>query len=139
MAHGLMEYLKNGTAANELETTVPEDGRQLPHAQALDFMLAGKAHFTLRSVKTGWHGAYWIEQCKNNPDLWFVGAQHVPNTRNHGYFAHIRRDATGELTYIRARAEKTDLALGHPLTENFRETFQRLRDGRAIPSLEFWH
>lgn len=45
---------------------------KIGHATALEFILAGNAYFTVRSVKTGVRYTFRVSKAKKNETMWFV-------------------------------------------------------------------
>ena len=100
-----------------------------------NFMLAGKAHFTLVSKATGARFTYRVSRAKDNDKLFFVSVLTNPdNTRGYTYLGIIR-----EGVYFPGRKSriKPDAASAKAITW----FVPRAMAGNGVlpESVEFWH
>lgn len=99
---------------------------------ALKFMLAGKATFTVRSEKTGEHLTFQVRNWKKAKD----GTMHFVSVRTGNDYAGIG--------FIRDRVRyqlgtKSDLSYDDNRVKGFRYVFEHLCQKHMPPKCEVWH
>lgn len=102
--------------------------------RARTFALAGNAHLTLRSEKTGARVTYRVRKA-DYVEKWFVGALTGPdNTGDYTYLGVLDREGTVRLT------RKSGFVEGSRPVAAFRYFAEAvLRDGEMPPSLSVFH
>jgi len=105
-----------------------------------EFMLAGKAFFTVVSTKTGKRFTYRVARPHgddpNRP--WFVGVlTEADNTEGYTYLGCLWPDKDGWVTY--RYGKKSRIARGTPCEVGFRWLVDQLRGGSKLDRVEFWH
>jgi hypothetical protein len=108
---------------------------QLGSAAILPFILAGKALFTLRSVKSGVRYTFKMRLAKetddSKPQTWFVSLLTGPdNWTNYSYMGIVQSGKFRTTT-------KTKIS-GAPVA-GFQWFFDRVVANKAIDGLEVWH
>lgn len=101
-------------------------------ADALAFMLAGKATFTVRSAATGDHLTFQVRNWKKAKD----GTMHFVSVRTGNDYADIG--------FVRDRVSyhlgnKADLPFDDKRVKGFRYIFQHLCQKHMPPKCEVWH
>jgi len=101
---------------------------------ALKFMLAGRAHLTLRSAKTGTRYTYRVKR-KADANLWFVTTLYgTDNTSDYSYLGFINEDRRFGLT------RKSRFTKDSPQTKAFDWALRHLVEKGEVPEqLEVWH
>src|ERR1700677_3387560 len=106
-----------------------------PH-RAIDYILAGNATFTLRSLASGTRYTYKVSQSQPDPQgqfVHFVGLLSGPdNESDYRYMGIIRHN---EFTVTR----KSQFSPETLPVKAFYWAFGQLLDNRMPNSLEFWH
>jgi hypothetical protein len=101
--------------------------------QALEFILAGNARFTLKSKATGKRYTYKVSAAKDK-DLWFVSSLYgSDNTADYAYMGIITAQKAFRIT------AKSRFAQSSPQVKAFEWAFQHLYAGNIPESLEVWH
>lgn len=113
---------------------------------AMKFFLAGKAYFTLRSVKTGKRYTYRVTRAKDKEDkpinLWFTSLLVGPdNYLNYTYIGVIRPNATsGDVQdYIFVTTGKSKLPMEATEVKAIAYVIDVLRSRPNVPGVEIWH
>lgn len=106
-----------------------------------NFVTAGSAVFTLRSLKTGTHFTYRVTRSTiedGRPPVWFVSVLTAPET--YSYLGIIRsRRVLGELSATDfVRTAKSAIGDDAPSRRAFAWFWERV-DRFPIPELEVWH
>lgn len=117
-----------------LEGVPSEIGSRFKKSEdALAFMFAGHAHFTLRSKKTGTRYTYRVSKAKDSETVFFaallVGSD---NTKNYGYLGVIQ-DRKFRLTKKSRMAETASPVVA------LKWTLNNLINHSLPEQLEFWH
>jgi hypothetical protein len=101
---------------------------------ALNFMLAGRARFTLRSEKTGTRFTFQVSQPEGK-DIWFVGLlTSGDNESGYSYVGIISKD----FVFLTTGASK--LPMDAPPLKAFSWTLRHLVERQEVPpQLEVWH
>jgi hypothetical protein len=110
---------------------------QLDAAKAMEFILAGKAIFTLVSQKTGVRYTYRVKKAENKsaawPDLWFVSVLTGPD--NMSSYVYIGKIQNGKFQLtVKSRMS----AKSAPVVA-FDWTWTRLVAGVLPEAVEIWH
>lgn len=111
--------------------------KQLAIADALKFMLAGNAIFTLRSNRTGMRFTYWMQAPKDlkegeRPTVWFVKLLIGPqNTTDYQYIGMVRNK---RFTLTKA----SQLSGKAPAVVAIEWTLKMLFE-QIDPHVEIWH
>lgn len=100
---------------------------------ALNFLLAGKAVFTVRSEKTGDHLTYQVRQWKKAK----YGTMHFVSVRTGNDYAKIGVVRDGK--NLSLGGDKSDLASDDPRARGFRYVFEHLQQKHLPPKAEIWH
>jgi hypothetical protein len=109
------------------------NGKQLQAAAALGFMLAGKATFTLRSLKTGARYTYRVTKHDTNP-IWFVKLMTGPdNEESYSYIGVIQNKN------FRTTAKSKLPVSSAPCQAIWWVLKQLVDDTQAIGQVEIWH
>lgn len=100
--------------------------------QALAFMLAGKATFTVKSEATGNHLTFQVRNWKKAKD----GTLHFVSVRTGNDYANVGviRDRNSF-----SLGRKADLAFDDPRVRGFRYVFEHLQNQQIPPKAEIWH
>jgi hypothetical protein len=101
-----------------------------------EFVFAGRAVFTLRSVKTGMRFTYRVKVKKTDPEVFFVETLRGPdNTRDYRYAGLLRRPGT---FFITTRSQVLRTAASVKALVWFLDA---MVNDRAVlgPTLEVWH
>ena len=107
------------------QITSPEKARQ--------FILAGNATFTLKSVKTGTRFTYRV-RASGDKTVHFVSLMNGPdNEASFSYFGFIRRGV------FHHGAAKARVAYDAPSVKAFNWTFRVLQQDSMPDALQFWH
>lgn len=108
---------------------------QLKQDNALTFILAGKARFTL--VENAQRFTYKVAQPKDSDKIRFVSLLTGPdNWRNYTYFAYLRLE-NNSFTY--KRSTKTRITPNAPSVQLFEKTLSHLRAKRPLPQVTIYH
>lgn len=100
--------------------------------QALEFILAGNARFTLKSGATGKRYTFKVSAAKGN--VWFVNSLYGPdNTSDYAYMGIITADKQFRTT------AKSRFAADSPQVKAFSWAFAHILQGRIPDALEVWH
>ena len=107
---------------------------QLSVANSLDFILGGKAIFTLKSLQTGKHFTYQVKASKDEKCFFVQGLTGSCNTDDYEYigliFAANNKFVHGKKSRINADA---------PIVKAFNFAFQYAINKSTNKSLEFYH
>lgn len=110
----------------------------------MEFMLAGKAVFSLKSARTGQHFTYQVSRAKDNgkegtPLTWFVGLLTGPdNGADYTYIGIIRARGNGDVPKFRTTAKTQNPE--SPSVRGFHWfTRQVFEDGSQLDQVECWH
>lgn len=108
---------------------------------ALAFITAGNAYFTLRSKKTGTRYTYRVGKPKKsrekNEDFWYVSLLNGPdNEHNYTYAANMKSTSSGLNVW---HTEKTRVTPDAPSMIAFNWMLRTLQQNVLHPSLEVWH
>ena len=99
-----------------------------------DFVLAGKAHFTLVSTKTGTRFTYKVNVSEDGNVAFVSLLTGSDNNSDYSYFANIR---PRNLSYWHGK--KAKMTEDAPGAKAFAWFWSRLQRHAAMPELEFWH
>jgi hypothetical protein len=113
----------------------------IAHSSALDFITAGKAIFTCKSLKTGTRFTYKVaapkDQSKEASTILFVQVlTGSDNTSDYSFFGCLRRNGD---TWSFATSPKSRIGATAPSVVAFDYIFRNLASGRTIDQLEIWH
>lgn len=101
-------------------------------AQALKFMLAGKATLTLKSLKSGEHLTYSIQAPKKKQ---VDGPSHFVKVRTGNDFAYLGFIASGKFIHGR----KAELPANSPQSRAFAWAYENLAAKHMPTTCEIWH
>lgn len=112
--------------------------------QALDFILAGKATFTAKSLKTGKHFTFKVEVPKDKADkkdtgspIYFVSVMTGPdNVSSYTYLGCIKANGNTK-TYTHSPKSRINAAAES--AQAFAFIFGFLTAGKTCSALELWH
>ena len=113
--------------------------KQLTTAEALKFILAGNATFTLVSQKTGTRYTYRVRQPKgdNSGKIRFVSLLTGPdNEADYTYLGIVRLGIDNAVFSLTA---KSKLPISAPPVAAFQWTLKKLILGQEPPNLEIYH
>jgi hypothetical protein len=112
-----------------------DSSRQLATGDALRFILAGNARFTLVSGKTGARFTFRVARAKDaDRRLWFVSVLSGPNNEaDFSYLGLIGDDRSFRLT------KKSRASADAPSVRAFAWTLGRLVGSRDIADAQIWH
>lgn len=102
-------------------------------AAALNFMLAGKATFTVRSEATGEHLTFQVRSWKKAKH----GTMHFVSVRTGNDYAKIGVVRDGH--DLSLGGNRCDLPYEDPRVRGFRYVFDHLRSKRLPPKAAIWH
>lgn len=113
---------------------------QIPQESALEFITAGKAIFTLRSIESGNRFTYKVmtppDVSKENAHvLWLMVLTGCNNESDYTYAGCLRKN-NDQWEY---RAGKTKIKPTAPSLVAFTFVFGRLLKGAVMNKLEIWH
>jgi Family of unknown function (DUF6011) len=118
-----------------MTTTTTSDYSLTDPNGALAFLLAGNAHFTLRSLKTGARYTYKVRRADVQPGespLYFVALR---DGSDYIYIGVIRVNGTPAFAVTR----KSRMAADSLPVRGFRFAFDHLVRAMMPPNLEIWH
>jgi hypothetical protein len=108
--------------------------------QALAFMLAGNATFTIRSLATGTRFTYKVRKADpepGRPQVWFVNLLNGPDNGNDFAYLGMLQEVPGSCVFKRTRGSRvTEQA---PSYRAFVWLWERLWDRRLPANVEVWH
>ncbi len=136
-----LDRLFDNDAALDEPEIATDKGHKLPIENALKFMIAGKAIFTIKSLRTGTHFTFKVDRCaeKGKEHMHFVSVLTGPDNtdwRLYKNFALIFTDhAQPKLVFTRA----PKIALDSPSVKAFAWTWEKLQFGFGHRDLEIWH
>jgi len=121
-----------------------EPGRFTTAQQALQFIFAGNAYFTLRSRATGNRFTYRVATPKRarakNEEFWYLSLLNGPdNDHNYSYMANLKGRPRPGLKPRFWQTDKCRVGPDAPATKAFLWTLERLVAGRLPDNLEVWH
>lgn len=102
-------------------------------AQAMQFLLAGKATFTVRSEATGAHLTFQVRQWKKAK----YGTMHFVSVRTGNDYAKIGVVRNG--CDLELGGSKCDLPFEDFRVRGFRYIFRHLQQKQLPPKTEIWH
>jgi hypothetical protein len=99
----------------------------------LEFVTAGNATFTLRSVQTGARFTYKMRKCEDNPNLFFVALMNGPDNENNFNYLGVVRNRQ----YAHGRKSR----IGHDAASNiaFDWFWKHVSRGHLPTTVECWH
>lgn len=101
--------------------------------EAIEFMLAGNAHLTLRSGKTGTRYTYRVKRAKDKP-LWFVSTLYGSDNVSDYRYLGVIRDHEFMFT------QKSKQLMSSPQFIAFQWALRQLIERGEVPAqLEVWH
>jgi hypothetical protein len=125
--------LAGGEYEDALKNGVREASAPHEVSAPADFILAGKAYFTLRSVKTGNRFTYRVAQTGQG-DAWFVSLLNGPdNWSNYMYMGLIGRDRRFRFT------KGSKVGADASSAKAFAWTWARVAAGQSYDGVEIWH
>jgi hypothetical protein len=108
---------------------------QLKTVQAVrEFLTAGNATVTLRSIKTDTRFTYKITQCDNKPDLFFIALMSGPDNENSFRYLGTLRDP---LRYAHGR--KSKVSPEHASNKAFAWFVSKVAADTLPDQIEVWH
>ena len=115
----------------------------IPQNQALEFITAGKAIFTVRSVKTQKRFTFKVsapkDQSKEQSNILFVGVlTGTDNTSDYTYIGFIKRDPQGKWSYYYGAKSRIKSSSDSILAINY-VINDLLFHSRTNANLEIWH
>ena len=113
----------------------------ISHSSALDFITAGKAIFTCKSLKTGTRFTYKVaapkDQSKEASSILFVQVlTGSDNTSDYSFFGCLRRNGD---TWSFATSPKSRISANAPSVSAFDYIIRNLSADKTINQLEIWH
>jgi hypothetical protein len=119
-----------------------ENGGRIPSGDAIRFMLAGKARFTLVSRKTGTRFTYQVRGLKGAEEgagPWFVSILNgSDNESDYVYGGSVFADTRKGFVFRATKGSK--VSSDAPSFKAFSWTFARLAEGAKLDDLvEVWH
>lgn len=119
----------------------PIESAKLQPGSELEFMLSGRAIFTLVSMKTNKRYTYQIRKKDadgpNSKPIWFVSyLRGEDNENSYSYIGYLRYEWKTE--NLRFKLGKKITQCSTPITA-FVWTFNRLFKKEETPNLEIWH
>jgi hypothetical protein len=116
--------------------SVVDSGKISKHE--LDFMLAGRAIFTLRSVETQTRYTYKIKNVMGKDKMWFVSVlRGQDNTTDYLYIGTLFQEMDGSFHFKLTAASKLRSDDKRVLAFTF--TLNKLLKGTPDPRVEIWH
>lgn len=110
----------------------------------MEFMLAGRAVFSLRSVRTGQHYTYQVSRAKDDGKkgtslTWFVGLLTGPdNGADYTYIGIIRARGNDDIPEFRTTAKTRNP--DSPSVRGFKWFARQVFESRGnLDQVEFWH
>lgn len=111
---------------------------KLDNKKALDFITAGNAIFTLKSMKTGNHFTYKVSKSKKRDDILFVGLLNgQDNLNDYAPMCYIKIEANKMPTVL--RSTRTWISSEAPSYKAFEYVFKKLVLDIEIDNVEIWH
>jgi hypothetical protein len=117
---------------------VPAPVRLASAVAALEFIFAGNAYFTVRSLKTGTRYTFRVAEAKRDENnnwkkMWFVSLLAGPkNTSDYVYLGAIRDDVFRLTRASKMNEDSTPV-------KAFRWVFEALQRGGMPHNCEIWH
>ena len=110
---------------------------KLAQPDALGFVTAGDAIFTLVSTKTGARFTYRVQEA-SRPGSWFVKLLSGPdNVRDYRYMGLLTRTASGALALKATQGSKVSSSA--PSWAALDWSIRVLHGAAEVPTLEVWH
>jgi hypothetical protein len=131
------------TLENEIAAPVSAHRKLTTPEAAKNFMLAGKAIFTLVSMKTGTRYTYKVTHKAADakwPEKWFVAYLNGPdNWTNYRNFGQIKKGNSGMFFSMTAKAVEAGLTPASLPVAGFEYAFRNINAGQEPKNLEVWH
>lgn len=115
----------------------------IEQSKALEFITAGKALFTIRSIKTGKRFTYKVrvpkDQSKEDPNIMFVSVlTGCNNDSDYTYIGFIRKDNQGKWMYYYGKASRISIEAESVIAINWIIN-ELLTKNLTTKNLELWH
>lgn len=109
----------------------------IEHSKALDFITAGNATFTVKSLKTGVRFTYKVTMPEDNDNMLFINLlTGTDNESSYSYIFHLyQKDGVPMLVH----SKKARITEDAPACVAFKYVFYNLLVGKEMPLVEIWH
>lgn len=110
---------------------------QLKIDDARQFLFAGNATFTIRSIRTGTRFTFRVRESKQKKGTFFVS--YLSGTDNESNYTWFGMIFDRNKFVLGRKARERGISEATPAVAAFIWTFARLNAGVDVPNLEFWH